>query len=226
MTAIEFDQEIRQRRAETQKTGAPPTDSDSRLRERLTKESHTADETMLELVYAWRHYESAGGRGFSQTLEMIEFLLLHGKQRPMLTASLFSIKAELMQQLHKDLVAAEMFAKAIDELHALHLDVDMKRMYAMMKLGHLLLSQDNKENAEKLFLDILSYPWYLVMEANSQSLLRTYYVSAGLGLIDCRRGDLSALQETFFVPATLSELQPVLDLAIGQARGTIDGNGE
>lgn len=142
--------------------------------------------------------------------------------KPMLRAVLYLIRAELAHEQGHLQPAAEAFAEAVDELHALHLDIDHKRIYAMLHFGLTLLAQGNKRDAEKLFLDVLSYPWFLVMESDVQALLRDYYVKAALGLIECRRGDLAALEEIFFVPATHDELLPYLQRAIEEAGGRLN----
>jgi hypothetical protein len=50
--------------------------------------------------------------------------------------------------------------------------------------------------------------------------LRDQYVAAGRGLIQARRGNLNALKEIVFVPATYEVLGPVLDEAVKEAQAT------
>jgi len=127
------------------------------------------------------------------------------------------IRGEIAHEQGQLKPAADAFAEAVDDLHSQHLDLDNKRMYAMLSLGQILLARGNMRDAEKFLLDVLSYPWFLVMEAEPQARLRDYYIKAGRALIECRRGDLTALQEIFFVPATQGELLPTLKRAIEEA---------
>lgn len=88
-----------------------------------------------------------------------------------------------------------------------------------MNLGESLLSVDRKKEAEVHFQQALSYPWYTILghPAEMQNL-RDQYVAAGRGLIQARRGNLKALKEIVFVPATYDVLGPVLDQAAKEAQ--------
>jgi hypothetical protein len=48
--------------------------------------------------------------------------------------------------------------------------------------------------------------------------LRDQYILAGRGLIATRRGNLQALEQIVFVPATEKDLRPELDKAIAEAK--------
>ena len=228
MTASEFDRLIKETRADLERRHEPPDRLEALLLSRLQEDETAYDGTVLEVVYAWRRYESATGEQseplpFPQTRRLIEALLKYAGHQPMLHAQLAAIHGDILHGAGELPSAAAAYAEAVDDLHALHLEVDTRRMSAMVTLGQLLLAQGNKRDAEKLFLDVLSYPWYLVMEAEPQALLRHDYVSAGFGLIECRRGNLAALREIFFVPATQGELLPQLEKAIAEARATDAG---
>jgi tetratricopeptide (TPR) repeat protein len=223
MAATEFDRLIRETRDALEAGNEAPESLEALLLARLQEEKMVDDGTVLEVVYAWRQYESAperrqGAPHFPHTVKLIETLLPTAGHQPMLHAQLAAIHGDILHGAGELQEAAAAYGEAVDDLHRLHLEVDVKRIYAMATLGQLLLAQGNRRDAEKLFLDVLSYPWYLVMEAEVQALLRHDYVSAGLGLIECRRGDLAALREIFFVPATQSELLPPLQQAIAEAR--------
>jgi hypothetical protein len=227
MTAKEFDDKIKQMRAEVAAQNIAPLSLEEMLLERLRADMHAHEGTILEVVYAWRNYESASDWReaeipYPQTRRLIDLLLPYTEQRPMLRATLSSINGEIFHESGQIDSAVDAYVNAVDDLHEMHLDVDGKRIYSMMTLGHLLLLQGNMPGAETLFLDVLSYPWYLVNEAELQSLLREYYLKAGQGLIQCRRGDLAALKEIFFVPATQAELLPLLRRAIEEAGGRFE----
>lgn len=221
MTASEFDKLTRKTRVALEAQKESPERLERMLLERIQNGMSTYDSTVLEVVYAWRNYESmTGARPFTRTLQLISSLLQQANHQPMLHAALAAINGDIFHEHGNLQSAVAAYADAVDDLHALHTEVDTKWIYSMVRFGQILLLQDNKLDAEKLFLDVLSYPWYLVMEAEVQPLLRHDYISAGLGLIECRRGDLPALQEIFFVPATQAELLPALELAIDEARSS------
>lgn len=228
MNAIDFDNWIRSERTTAQQNGESPDTIAAALLTRLQTGLETTDNSVTAVVYAWRQFEAkqiqeSGIRKEpepaknSATFRLIEDLLALLNQRPMLIARLQSIKANLLLE-YNDLQEAEKgFAAAVDHLHTLQLEVDANKIYNMTIRGQVLLRLEQKEAAEKVFLDVLSYPWYLVRETDVQVSLREYYVSAAIGLIECRRGNLEALKNIFFVPATEFELQPILREAIREA---------
>lgn len=213
-TAADFDRQVKETRALLQQRNQPPYLLEEMVLDRLRAGIWTFDTSIMELVYAWRGYE----KEHAHTLELIDLLFEFSEQRPMLRATLASIKGELLQEEGDTEGAVEAYLDAVDDLHSMHLNVDAKRIYSMVTLAHLLLARRDTQHAEKLFLDVLSYPWYLVDEGELRALLREYYVKAGIGLIACRRGNLAALQEIFFVPATHDVLMPTLQRAISEAQ--------
>jgi hypothetical protein len=115
--------------------------------------------------------------------------------------------------------AADSFQAALVAIEPLHLEVDLLRLTTLVNLGEALLSEGRKKEAEDQFLQALSYPWYAVVgHPEEMQKLRDQYVAAGRGLIDARRGDLKALNEIVFVPATYEVLGPVLEEAIKEAQ--------
>jgi len=217
--AAEFDQQIKEMRIQLEAQQRAPEMLEERVLERLRANLDAYDSSILEAVYAWREHEADD---YPHTRRLIESLLPYTERRPMLAATLMSISGELSHQAGDIDAAIEAYMEAVDDLHEMHIDVDSKRIYSMMTLGHLLLLQGNRQGAETLFLDVLSYPWYQIREADLQALLRQYYIKAGLGLIDCRRGDLDSLREIYFVPAAEAELLPALRRAIKAAGGRLD----
>ena len=228
MTTSEFDRLIKETRAALEARREPPDRLEALLLARLQEDKPAYDGTVLEVVYAWRRYEAAtGGRPepspFPRTRRLLAALLQYAGHQPMLHARLAAISGDILHEIGELHSAAASYGEAVDDLHSLHLEVDTNRMSAMVNLGRILLTLGNRRDAEKLFLDVLSYPWYLVMEAEPQALLRHDYLRAGFGLIECRRGNLAALQEIFFVPATQGELLPALKLAMDEARRSPSG---
>lgn len=230
MNASEFDIWLNTEKAKTQKEALSPHALSTALLIRLQEDRNTWDQSVLAVVYAWRQYEAkqnqvSGGKKEmeqalnSETRKLIDQLLSLLENRPLLTARLQSIKANLLLEYNGLEEAEQLFASAIAQLSRQQLEVDLNRIYNMTIRGQVLLRLNRKEEAEKIFLDVQSYPWYLVRETDVQVSLREYYISSAIGLIECRRGDLPALKNIFFVPAAEFELRPILNEAIREASG-------
>lgn len=228
MNASEFDIWIRSEKTNAQQNGKSPAALSNALLKRLHEDLTTWDNTITAVVYAWRQFEAkqhqepgstkdlAGALG-SGTMRLIDALLPLITNRDLLQGRLHSVKANLLLEYGGLEEAEREFSVAVEHLSRLQLEVDLNRIYNMTIRGQVLLRLNQKEEAEKIFLDVLSYPWYLVKEADVQISLREYYITAAIGLIECRRGDLAALKNIFFVPATEYELKPILDEAIREA---------
>lgn len=222
MNASQFDTWVKEERKATEEKKETPAALEAALISRLQQEQYTYENTIIHIVYAWRNYEAISVQGngspsYTNTLQFIDNILQYVEQRIFLKARLQSIKGSIYLALNELEPAAEWFREAVDHLHVLHLDVDVNRIYNMTIMGQALLRMNNKENAEKLFLDVLSYPWYLVQEPDTRITFREYYITAAIGLIECRRGNAAALRNIFFVPATQHELAPILEQAIRDA---------
>jgi len=228
MHATEFDIWVKTERTTLQQNLQNPDALETALIARLREEKETYDQTIGSVVYAWRQYEAKLNQEAenpnqlqdalqSNTARLINELLTVLNHRPLLVARLQSIKASLLLEYNGLEQAAELFSQSVSMLTDLHQEVDLNRIYNMTILGQVQLRLNKKPEAEKIFLDVLSYPWYLVRETDVQISLREYYITAAIGLIECRRGDLPALKNIFFVPATEYELKPILDEAIREA---------
>lgn len=222
MNASDFDAWVKLTRSALEENREKPEGLSLALLARLRNELYTWDSSVLDVVHAWRGFESATGEPpgpapYAITLQLIDSLRPYVEQRPRVRASLLTIKGDIFLEGGKLQPAAEAFETAVAYLHGLHLDVDTQRMYSMVRLGFVLLHQGNKKDSEQVFLDVLSYPWFLVMEADVQDMLRQYYIDAGLGLIECRRGNRKALADINFVPAVEQVLLPELEAALKEA---------
>jgi tetratricopeptide (TPR) repeat protein len=139
--------------------------------------------------------------------------------RPELKAQLLAREGSIQIGLAKFQDAADSFQASLSSIEPVHLEVDLLRLTTLVNLGESLLSVDRKKEAEGYFQQALSYPWYTILghPAEMQNL-RDQYVAAGRGLIQARRGNLKALKEIVFVPATYEVLGPVLDEAVKEAQ--------
>jgi hypothetical protein len=228
MNAEEFDIWIRTERTYIQQNNKSPEALSDALLERLRNDLNTWDQSVSAVVYAWRQFEAKQSQESgtkkelhqamgSKTMQLIDALLPLVTGSSLLQARLQSIKANLLLEYNGLEEAEKVFFSAVSHLSGLQLEVDVNRIYNMTIRGQLLLRLGRKQEAENIFLDVLSYPWYLVRETDVQASLREYYISSAIGLIECRRGDLPALKNIFFVPATQNELRPILDEAIREA---------
>ena len=139
--------------------------------------------------------------------------------RPELKAQLLARAGSIQIGLAKFQDAADSFQASLAAIEPVHLEVDLLRLTTLVNLGESFLSLDRKKEAEGYFQEALSYPWYTILghPAEMQGL-RDQYVSAGRGLIQARRGNLEALKEIVFVPATQEVLGPLLDEAVKEAQ--------
>lgn len=113
--------------------------------------------------------------------------------------------------------AVREYAEALRLLTPLHVAVDTQRLDSLVQEASVLYIQGKRQEAEDLYLEALSYDWYKVTDPEALQVLRSLYVRAGHGLIDCRRGNLKALKDIYFVPVTNPDLQPALQQAIKRA---------
>jgi len=191
---------------------------------RLKNGAFVTDKAVMYGIGAWTFYDSQATKlgsaknRYNRTIAMIDKMsaLLDG--RPWLKAQLGMRKAGLYSLDERTAEAIAVRRTANTELDSLYEEISTHYIDNMTILGGLLYSQGKKKEAEKVFLDVLSFPWYLTKSPTLQ-VLRDRYVQAGRGVIDCRRGDLHALQGTYFVPASLNELGPYLDRALVEAGG-------
>ncbi len=223
MKAGEFHQWVLQAKLQCEKEHIKPLLLKEKILERLADDKYTLDSTILMVAHALNDFESRINRNdqkqFAETIGYIDHVQLLLSDRILLKAQLLMLRSEIMVlQSHRE-SAMEDLSKTNSLLHPLHLEIDKRRIRSMLELAGLFLQSNNKIKAEKLYLDILSYPWTLIEEPEYFHALRDYYIQAGKGLIECRRGNLEALKNIFFVPAVNEILQPILKKAISEAGG-------
>ena len=211
-SAKDFHQWVTDTRTDIERNDASPSVFNEILEYRITNDVHTYDGTILEIVRAWRYFEK-DEINTTGTTTLINQLLAYTEDRKTLTASFHLILGEIYENTGQNAKAKASFANAVDDFHELHLFVDSNRIYTMLKLGQQLYKEGNKEKAETVFLDILSYPWHLVEDVETQQQLKEHYIQAGIGLIDCRRGNLEELQDIYFYPSVKDVLSPILNQA-------------
>ena len=223
---IAFERWVVKTSEETSTAKREPSAIMDMILKRLKDGIYVTDKAVMYGIGAWTGYEgrlaqrdsAKKGSSYDMTIAMIDKLsvLLYG--RPWLKAQIQIRKAELydVEGKHSEAIAVRQAANI--ELDSLYEEVSTHYIDNMTTLGQLFYSQGENKEAERVFLQVLSFPWYLT-KSPTQQTLRNCYVQAGRGLIDCRRDNLRALQGTYFVPASLNELGPILDRAIVEAGG-------
>ncbi len=222
VNALKFERWVREKRDEFEAKNKPPIFCGEVIL-RLRKGLSVTDQTVMTCLGAWNFFESVAlqssetGQDIKDYKETLRFIyeietLINSQQ--LLKAELLIRKASIYNNMGASGKAIDFYQKSSDVLGGLHITVDKRLMDNLVALGDLLYSIGNINEAEERYLKVLSYPWYLV-EDDPESLdtLRNFYIRAGYGIINCRRGDPMALENTFFVPATLEELGPVLEKA-------------
>jgi hypothetical protein len=87
------------------------------------------------------------------------------------------------------------------------------------RLGESLLAQGKSDEADRRFLEVLSYEWATILgHPQGMGVLRDRYIEGIRGLISCRRGNLKALQDIYFVPSVDPDVRPELNRAIEEAK--------
>jgi len=198
---------------------------------RLERGGYVTDRSITSLIGAWRAYdyalydrlspaekERSAKNRYARTIAKIDTISRLLYARPWLRSQLATNRADLYQlQGNVDEAIATRQA-AMKALEPVFDKLSVERVENMTRLGCLLLSRGKKKEAEKAFIDVLSVGWWHFSGEVSNTLF-TRYVEAGSGLIQCRQGDLRALQNTFFAEGAMEQLGPALDNAIKEAGG-------
>lgn len=184
------------------------------LLERLENENYTYDDTIIEII---RNYKNSKNNKsvLKKRLILIDKIIKQIPERYSLTAMLFLIKSQINENINDGFSKESKlnYNEAVNMFQDLQLFVDRNRIYSMLKLGQHQFVLGTKKEAEKTFLDILSYTWYLIEDEIIMQELKDYYIQAGIGLINCRKGNIEELNNIFFVPAVEKELIPILNNA-------------
>lgn len=115
------------------------------------------------------------------------------------------------------------YKKMISSEDSLNLVQDLTLMEANLEIANLLSTKKReKEKALEHYRLVLQYPFYLITEPDAFSKARSAYIRAGRATVQLNRGNLKALQDLYFVPATTSELYPLLRSYIEEIGGKWD----
>jgi hypothetical protein len=217
MNAIEFHAWLTDTQSDLKVAGEAPVALCAAVLARLAQGLTTLDSAVLLAFGAMATWEGQQAGGYRQTLAYGEACIARSPgQAP---------RWALLRMRMADLLAVE---GALTEAHALR-ELAHQGLYAQeiaalqlrvenqVEAGMEALRRNDKADAERHFLDVMSVNWTNVDDAAALQRLRAFYVRAAQGLIACRAGDAAALRDIFFIPAALAELAPERDRAIAAA---------
>jgi tetratricopeptide (TPR) repeat protein len=219
--AIVFEREIHQMRTDAERAGRRPEELISRVMEQLKAGRAVTDETVLEAVNASAGAESRiGGSSpkYPSTKKLIEDYLSLTAGMRRCQAWLYQTKGALLEAEHDLVGAAKAFQVAVGLLTASRNENDLRRLDCLRELGNAHLRTGDAREAEKAYLEVLSYDWFKVADGEVQQRMVDDYRVAARGLIALRRHNAAALSDIHFVPAMEEELGPERDAAIKEAK--------
>lgn len=222
-----FERWIMERQQELESDQAPGFCG--KLIERFDQDRRVTSTAVLTCVNAYRAYEenilaskpptASAANAYALTHQFIQQVLKRIEDRPFLMAQVLSIQGMIHNTGDSLENAIQSWTRSAELLNQHRMEVDKERISTLNHLADALHAAGESRKAEEHYLEVLSYPWYtLVQNPEAVQFFRSQYIRAGYGLIDTRRGNLDALREIQFVPATQHELNPYLKNAIREAQ--------
>ena len=228
MAPREFEVWADAERAKSDTAHDRPVGLEAGLLKRLRAGQYTTDDAVQSAVHAWMGYEGrrlveSGQSGrpgayFPQTMRLMDELDGYMYGRTFLKAAIHREKGELFGINHDHENDAKEREMVVQLLTPLRDTIYERRIEAIVCLAEDRYAMGDKQRAEAGFLNALGFDWTQVSDPVALHALKDLYVRAGLGLIQCRRGNLAALRDTYFLGAASRELGPALKAAIDEAR--------
>lgn len=228
MNAQDFDAWVDSTTQRIEADRGTPTTMTIVLVERLKSGTFTTDWAILTSVKTWithdqRLKEYLGdnhpGPVYAQSLAYLDGLLLYMYGRPELEAQLWERKAFLYRKEGQGIEEITASRNALKILDPNNVKTDQLRLDLKVQMAKALSQQGQQLAAEEIYLEVLAYDWTAVSNLpEARNLMRESYVSAGLGLIDCRKNNLNRLQQISFIDEVRDRLQPALETAIAKAK--------
>lgn len=159
---------------------------------------------------------------YSDAIVFIEKVLPLISDRPILLAQLHQRIGHLQQIAEDNDKAKEEYEKTVSIITPEIEKLEYAKMEALVQIAGIYYAKRDKVKAEDWYLKALSLDWPTIEDAHIKQKIFGLYLEAGRGLIQCRRHNLKALKNTFFFPAAMEDLGPVLNAAILEAGGTVD----
>lgn len=197
--------------------------------QRLQRDKLITSESITMVVDLWRltleRTPLNGKATYPQTKKFLEALIQNLALYPELLARIHETKALCLEEEGDRAGAATEYDKAGMLFNSIHLETDAWFVGNAMSRGDVYRHLGDKTKAEAAYEVALTYPFNLVnpsqddpQRAEIQTGFRNYYLSAGRKVLELRRHDLKALQETRFWPMASIELGPTLEQYTEEAR--------
>ena len=204
--------------------GRDPKAWGAALLARIDADRSVTDRTVLACLGAFTGFEGdasvkIGIQNYPATRTFIDAAVKRFPDRPVLIAELLRAKADILNNEGKYKEAKETFDSAAALYAKTGLTCDRGKIYCGVTSGDLSYVTKNNIDADARFLEVMSYPWYQVRDADALQELRDNYVRAVRGLIDVRRNDNKALEQIYVIPAVNGEVLPLIANAIKAAGG-------
>jgi hypothetical protein len=217
MNAVQFHQWATTATRELSSSNQEPDSLLEAVTHRLALGQSTLDTTVLLAFGASATWDGQHGQAYRRTFGFAEQCISLSPGRAELWALLRKRMADLYASTDDLASAQQLRAAAHRDLLAAETYYLQRRIENQVEAGMEALRRRDKADAEQHFLSVMSFNWTVVEDAQAFHHLRGLYVRAAYGLIQARAGDAAALRNIFFIPATIDELQPLLDQAIEAA---------
>jgi tetratricopeptide (TPR) repeat protein len=227
MSSQEFTRWLKARRKEADINKTKPTEIKQAVLARLQANRTITDDTVVSAVNAYVSYESARSAtnastrsaDFREPLGFIDEIVPLIADRPVLLARLHQCAGYLLRTKGDIERAIAEYERAVILLKVAAIEVEKAKVESILEIAEMHYLRGEKEKAIAAYLQVLSFDWYKVEDPKARQDMMVMYLNAGAGLIECRRNNLKALEDTYFVPATLGVLGPLLERAKREAEG-------
>lgn len=133
-------------------------------------------------------------------------------------AWLWNRKGEVGLLVSDARAAVDSFEKARKTALSTKINADLAYIGATLSQADALRRLLEKKPAEALYRVVLSYAFYTLEDPSHEQEFRDMYTRAGLGLIDCLRGEKQALSDLHFFPGADPRLLQALEKATKGAK--------
>ena len=220
-------------------TCAKPDAVEREVMEKLRSGGYVTDTAIAAMIGAWSVYDSprigfAGIKGadgllYPDARRVIAEVMPYAYGRPDLSVMLhegIGQFANANSGANRDAATVQRaYAAALSEQKPLYLAAWERYDALCVEQGDLLLQAGKADEATDMYARVLQDDTYYFFhdsaaDSSAARRLTDIAVSAGRGLVNCRRGNLAALQGTFFSRTISPLLNPIRDQAIRDAGGT------
>lgn len=223
MSPVEYHNWVEAERAKCSNAKTEPILLERTILSRLKRNKSTNDQTLLSCIRAWVAIDSGDpenrnpdGRivkhpkAYKLILSILALLPDASLQR----AKVLREYGSLLDTAGNSQEAAKQFEAAAAILEKFRADVEVNRISSYVGAAESLYQAGHVGQAEKVYLEALSFTWWEVGDADARRTLGELYLKAGRGLIQCRKDNYEDLKETYFATNSVEELLPLLESAM------------